>query len=161
LVKQIHLQASDFEFACLGENQMKKFRIAVIFAVIILAFLIPLGVFASYDIFYCSYDVSSGGDGTWKYPWACETAAEFDAVVDDICSYGDGILYEIVPKGYYRHVIKWEGKACGVYSSDFYHGYPPHTGITLPPPLMVSGALVIGLSLFAVGLVVYRRRTAF
>ncbi len=61
---------------------MKKIRIAVIFAVIILAFVIPLGVFASYDIFYCSYNVSSGGDGTWKYPWACETAAEFDEVVD-------------------------------------------------------------------------------
>ena len=140
---------------------MKKFRIAVIFSVIILAFLIPLGVFASYDIYYCSYDGFVDGNGTWKYPWVCETEDEFDFIVDEICSYGDGILYEIVPEGYYRPVILWEGKSCGVYSSDFYHGYPPHTGITLPPPLMVSGALVIGLSLFAVGLVVYRRRSAF
>ena len=140
---------------------MKKFRIAVIFSVIILAFLIPLGVFASYDIYYCSYDGYVDGNGTWKYPWVCETEDQFEFIVDEICSYGDGILYEMVPEGYYRHVILWEGKSCGVYSSDFYHGYPPHTGITLPPPLMVSGALVIGLSLFAVGLVVYRRRSAF
>ena len=139
---------------------MKKIRIAVIFLVIVLALMIPVGVFASYDVYYCSWNASSGGDGSWNYPWLCSDSAEFDAIVDEICDYGDGILYEKVPSGYYRHVILWDDGSCGVESSVFYYGYPPHTGLTLPPPLMISGALVIGLSLFAVGLVVYRRRLA-
>ncbi|MFN2160365.1 MAG: hypothetical protein ACK2U3_13745 [Anaerolineales bacterium] len=142
---------------------MKKTRIAVIFLVIVLALMIPIGVFASYDVYYCSWNASPGGDGSWKYPWLCSNSAEFDDIVDVICydNGGDAILYEKVPSGYYRHVILWGGASdCGVESSVFYYGYPPHTGLTLPPPLMISGALVIGLSLFAVGLVVYRRRLA-
>ena len=138
---------------------MKKFRIVLILMVL-LAVLIPSSVFASYDVYYCSIYADGFGDGSYEYPWACSTEAEFDDAVDLICDYGGGILYEEVEGGYYRHTINWSGKVCEVTSSQYYHGYPPDTGVTLPPPLVISAALVLGLSLFAVGLVVYRKRSA-
>jgi hypothetical protein len=138
---------------------MKKFRIVLI-VMVLLAVLIPSAVFASYDVYYCSIYADGFGDGSYEYPWACSTEAEFDDAVDLICDYGGGILYEEVEGGYYRHTISWYGKTCEVTSSKYYHGYPPDTGITLPPPFVISAALVLGLSLFAVGLVVYRKRSA-
>ena len=138
---------------------MKKFRIVLILMVL-LAVLIPSAVFASYDVYYCKDYANGYGDGSYDYPWACSTPTEFDDVVDKICDYGGGILYEAVEGGYYRHTIKWYDDTCKVTSSKFQHGYPPDTGITLPPPFAISAALVLGLSLFAVGLVVYRKRSA-
>jgi hypothetical protein len=138
---------------------MKKLQISVVIATL-LALLVPSVVFASYNVYYCSYDANGFEDGSYDYPWSCENDAEFDDIVDYICTEGGGVLYEIVSGGYYRHMIEWDGRSCEITESDFYYGYPPDTGITLPPPLLMSAALALGLSLFAVGLVIYRKRLA-
>ena len=67
---------------------------------------------------------------------------------------------QIQMDGYWRYAIKWVGDVCKVVDKSYHRGYPPHTGIALPPTLAFSGALVLGLSLFAVGLVVYRKQSA-
>ena len=138
---------------------MKKLQISLIIATL-LALLVPSAVFASYNVYYCSYDVEGFEDGSYDYPWSCETEEEFNDIVDYICTQGGGVLYEVVEGGYYRNMIEWDGRSCEIVETDFYQGYPPDTGITLPPPLMLSAALALGLSLFAVGLVIYRKRLA-
>jgi hypothetical protein len=138
---------------------MKRLSFAWILAVV-LAILLPMTVFASWDIYYCSAEHDYDGNGSYDDPWSCTTDSEFDHVVDKICDYGGGILYEIVEDGYYRHTIEWDGKVCEVTDSVFYHGYPPDTGLTLPPPLIFGGAMALGIALLAGGVVLFRKRPA-
>jgi hypothetical protein len=155
-----------------AKSLMKKIQIAVVL-VFMLALLIPSAVSATeYNIFYCTYDAKEGGDGSFMDPWRCKTAGELEDVVDEVCEQievdgGSGILIQRVKKGYWKHDIEWlllEGKDdydnCEITDSIFFKGYPPHTGVSLPPSLVFSGTLAIGLSLFAVGLVVFRKRSA-
>jgi hypothetical protein len=142
---------------------MKKFRVAML-VMVILPVLIPTAAYAAVYTYYCSWDVGTGGDGSYDYPWQCRDDVELDIIVDDICVYLDyddvGILYQIQMDGYWKHWIEWDGKECGVVNSKYFRGYPPDTGIALPPPLLFGGAMALGLSLFAVGLVVFRKRVA-
>lgn len=138
---------------------MKKFSLAMI--VLLLMAIIPASAFAATPVYYCSYDVPAGGDGSYDYPWRCSTQEELAAVVAEVCKSGYAILYQTVSTGYYRHTVEDPtDSACTVTSSVFYQGVPPDTGVALPAPLMVGLALTLGAALLAGGFFVYRKRFA-
>jgi hypothetical protein len=139
---------------------MKKFWI--ILSLLVLLSIIPASAMASTPVFYCTYNTSATGDGSYDNPWSCADSTELSTVVGEVCkatSYG--ILYQIVPSGYYRHVIEDPNDAaCGVTNTTFYYGYPPDTGISLPVPVVISLAVALGALLMGGGYLVYRKRTA-
>ena len=147
---------------------MKTIRIALLLALIV-AILIPSVAFAqdeelyprpNLDRYYCSWDVGPGGDGSYNDPWVCKNQQQINNAINRVCRMGGGILFQIEEDGYWRYVIRWlDDNECDVRRT-YHRGYPPRTGIALPPTLAFSGALVLGLSLFAVGLVVFRKRSA-
>jgi hypothetical protein len=147
---------SDHKF--LEDNLMKKF--SLVFTILILISLIPASAFASTPQYYCSAFVTSGGDGSYDHPWPCTNQAQLDAAVAQVCKAGYGILYEEVANGYWRHTVEdpTDGP-CKVTSSVFYYGLPPDTGI-LPVPLLIGGALALGIALIAGGFFVYKKRYA-
>lgn len=137
---------------------MKKIWIAI--SLLLLLSILPTTVLAAVPVYYCSYNASSGGNGTYHHPWRCDSNADLDDIVADICQdYDYAILYQIVSNGYYRRVIEGNGD-CDISSSVFYYGYPPDTGIALPAPLMISGLVVLGVALMGGGYFIYSKRHA-
>jgi hypothetical protein len=139
---------------------MKKFWLAI--SLLLLLSIIPASAFASTPVYYCSFDVEPGGDGSFDDPWICEDSTQLGNIVTEICAHNEyAILYQTVPSGYYRHVIEDpEDAACAVTSSVFYYGYPPDTGLAIPGPLMVGGLALLGVGLVGGGYLVYRKRYA-
>lgn len=138
---------------------MKKVLLA--FVLLLLVVSIPASALASVPVLYCSYAVPGPGTGTYADPWRCSTQQELAVAVNNVCTYGYGILYQTVPNGYYRHTVEdpTDGP-CVVTSSVFYYGVPPNTGIALPAPLLIGIALTLGAALLAGGFFVYRKRYA-
>jgi hypothetical protein len=140
---------------------MKKIRILMIVAVFI-ALLIPVAVSAA-GVFYCSASISSGGDGSYAYPWACSTDAQVNSIINDvICrQYNGGHLYRIFANSYVYYRITPVAATvpqCTVTQTE-YPGYPPNTGPDLPLPLILGTAAVIGVVLVGAGLTLRRRAT--
>jgi LPXTG-motif cell wall-anchored protein len=141
---------------------MKKFRILLILAVLV-ALMIPVAVQAA-GTFYCSTLISSGGDGSYAYPWACSTNEQFNTIVYDyICErYGGGYLYRIYSGSYVYYQIEWIGGEqpyCDITYTMEYPGYPPNTGPDFPIPLLLGAAASVGLLLVGAGLVMRRRKS--
>jgi hypothetical protein len=87
---------------------MKKIWIAI--SLLLLLSILPSTVLAAVPTFYCSYYASSGGNGSYNHPWRCDSDADPDDIVADICNdYDYAILYQIVSNGYYRRVIEGDG----------------------------------------------------
>jgi hypothetical protein len=142
----------------LEEKLMKKFSIAL--TILFLLSLIPASVFAATPVYYCSAFVASGGNGTADSPWPCQNQTQLNAVVAEVCKAGYAILYQEVSNGYWRHTVEDPNDgACKVTSSVFYYGQPPDTG-ALPIPLLIGGALALGIALIAGGFFVYKKRFA-
>jgi hypothetical protein len=138
---------------------MTKFLLAI--SVFLLLALVPASAFAQVPTYYCSYNAVPPGDGSFEAPWSCKNQTELNTVVTEVCKNQYAILYQIVDNGYYRHVVEdTADAACKVTSSVFYYGTPPNTGVNLPLPVVVGGALLAGLALFAGGWAVYRKRYA-
>lgn len=137
---------------------MSKIRIAVILAAL-LGLLIPTGVMAA-GTFYCSTQLATGGDGTYSYPWACNSADQLNYVIQDvICEqYGGGHLYQIYSGYYVYYRIEWYGQnECVIAYQSRYPGYPPDTGVDLPMPLVIGGAMTAGALLLVVGLALRKK----
>jgi len=137
---------------------MKKLRFVLIVA-ILLAFMLPFTAQAA-GTFYCSGNLPNGGSGTFNNPWGCSTQQQLDYVINTlICAqYGGGVLYRLLPNSYvYYDIVYTVGAGCTIRFQAEYPGFPPHTGVNLPAPLVASlavfGALVIG----GVGLVLRRK----
>lgn len=140
---------------------MKKLWIAI--SLLVLLSLIPATVFAATPVFYCSYNAPSGGNGSYSAPWLCNDNTTYQQVVTNVCAHTNpfSILYQTVSNGYYRHTFELNSsQQCVETSNVFYPGLPPNTGVALPAPLLVGGALGLGLLLVLGGVVIYRRRTA-
>ena len=139
---------------------MKKVLIAI--CLILLLSLIATNVLAQTPVYYCSYSVGTGGDGSYAYPWQCTNSTQLSQIVSNICaSHSSAVLYQIVSNGYYYHTIGTpSGGTCQITSSLFYSGYPPDTGITLPVPLMLSAMVALGVALMGGGYLIYRKRYA-
>lgn len=137
---------------------MKKILIA--FSLLLLLSLIPTTVLAQTPVYYCSYNVGTGGNGSYAYPWQCTNSTQLSQTVSQICaSHSSAILYQIVSNGYYYNTIGTpSGGTCSITSSVFYSGYPPNTGITLPVPLLLSAMMVLGVALMGGGYLIYRKR---
>ncbi len=139
---------------------MKKFRMIAILAVL-LAVLIP-GTVSAAGVFYCSTTDATGGVGSIDDPWACTDAAELAIVINDqICDiYSGGYLYEVFPTSYRYHVVTWYSvDDCRVTSSVDYAGIPPYTGVELPTPYIVGGAVVLGAGLLVAGIMLRKKKT--
>lgn len=138
---------------------MKK--LYLVLAIMILVAMVPANVLAAVPVFYCSSTATPPGDGSFSAPWLCSNSTELEAVVVEVCTYGYAILYQVVPGGYYRHTVEDPNDGpCQVTSTVFYQGVPPDTGVSLPAPLLIGGALAIGAGLLLGGFVIYRKRTA-
>jgi hypothetical protein len=139
---------------------MKKIGIAI--SLLLLLSLIPTAALAQVPAYYCSYNVGTGGDGSYSYPWQCTDSNQVNQLVSQICSsHTSAVLYQIVSNGYYYHTIGIpSGGTCQITSSVFYSGYPPNTGITLPVPLMISAMVALGIALLGGGYLIYRKRNA-
>ncbi len=138
---------------------MKKIRILMIVAVLI-AVLIPVAVSAA-GVFYCSALISSGGNGSYSFPWACSTEAQLnDIIMNVICfQYDGGHLYRIFSNSYVYYRITPAAattRQCTVTSTE-YPGYPPNTGPDLPLPLILGAAAVLGIVLVGAGLTLRRK----
>jgi hypothetical protein len=140
---------------------MKKSRYLILILVFA-ALLIPATVYAA-GTFYCSTLIAEGGNGSYAYPWACSTDAQFNHIVYDvICGqYGGGNLYRIYASSYVFYQIEWqtvENQAvCTIVYQAEYPGYPPDTGVELPMPLIIGAAVAAGGALLLVGLVLRRK----
>lgn len=140
---------------------MKKIRILFIVAVII-ASLIPVAVYAQ-GVWYCSTLIAEGGNGSYAYPWACGTNAQFDYIVYDvICEqHGGGFLYRIYSGSYVFYEIgSVDGGQCDIIYQNEFPGYPPDTGVELPMPLILGAVAVGGSALLLTGLALRRRKVA-
>ncbi len=139
---------------------MKKIRITLIIATVI-ALMIPASA-SAIGVFYCSFLVQEGGSGTYADPWACSTGEQFDYVIYElICPlYGGGHLYRIYDDNYVYYLVEWDGRNCEVTFQAGYPGYPPDTGVELPPPLIVRTAAAIGAVLLIIGLALRRKKRA-
>lgn len=138
---------------------MNKMRLALIVA-LLMALMIPMTVQAA-GVFYCSTLRASGGTGTYADPWACGTQAQIDTVVYSyICNAGGGWLYQIYANEYVYYRIEWVGKQCQITWQQRYPGYPPNTGVDIPMPLLVGGALTLGAVMVVGGVALRRRKTA-
>ena len=138
---------------------MKKFRMIIIFSVLV-ALLIP-GTVSAAGVFYCSTTDATGGDGSYDDPWACTDAAELDIVINDqICDiYTGGYLYQVFPDSYRYHVVTWYSvDDCRVTSTVDYAGIPPYTGVEVPTPYIVAGAVVLGAGLLVAGIFLRRKK---
>jgi hypothetical protein len=137
---------------------MKKIRVLFV-AAILIAVLIPVAVSAA-GAFYCSTLISSGGNGTWAYPWACSTEAQLQNIIYDIiCErYNGGHLYQIFSGYYLYHRIEWIGgeQRCTVTTTE-YPGYPPDTGVDLPLPLILGAVALAGVVLVGAGMMLRRK----
>lgn len=138
---------------------MTKLRLALM-AALVLALLAPVTVSAA-GVFYCSALISTGGSGTYNYPWACADQAAVDSLIyNTICPvYAGGVLYQILSGGYVRYDVSYLNQQC-TYTYARYPGYPPDTGVTLPAPLLVSLAVGAAALLIVAGLWLRRRGTA-
>lgn len=140
---------------------MKKLWIAI--SLLVVLAMIPATAFAATPVFYCSYNAPAGGNGTYAAPWLCVDNTTYQQVVANVCAATNpySILYQIVSNGYYRRTFELNSsQQCVETSNVFYYGYPPNTGVALPAPLLVGGALGLGLLMVLGGVVIYRRRTA-
>jgi hypothetical protein len=137
---------------------MNKVWIAV--SLLVVMALIPSAAFASTPVYYCTPNATPPGDGSYSFPWLCSTSAELQTAIANTCQAGYAILYQTVSNGYYRHTVQVDSAGkCMVTSSIFYYGYPPNTGVVLPAPLLIGGALVLGAMFLVGGIVIYRKRT--
>ncbi len=144
---------------------MKKMRITLITAATLAATVIALLTPASASalgVFYCSYMITEGGDGSYANPWACNTGEQFDYIVYDvICPlYGGGHLYRIYDDNYVYYLVEWDGDDCEATFVVGYPGYPPNTGVELTPPLITGAAIAGGAGLLLVGLTLRRKKRA-
>jgi LPXTG-motif cell wall-anchored protein len=79
-------------------------------------------------------------------------------VYDVICDqYGGGHLYRIYTGSYVYYRIEWVNQECVIDFQNEYPGYPPDTGVDIPMPLVLSGAVAVGAILLAAGLLLRRR----
>ena len=76
----------------------------------------------------------------------------------------EGDLYEMCcdcaadPTGDWLYRIWWfDGDTCTLESEGWLEGLPPGTGIDLPVPVIIAGAVVLGGGLLAAGLLMRRR----
>jgi hypothetical protein len=139
---------------------MKKMRI-LIFVAALIALLIPTAVQAG-GVFYCSTLYSQGGNGSYRYPWACADENQFNQIVNQvICAqYGGGYLYQIFADHYTYYRIEWvyaTQRACQITFRADYPGYPPNTGPAFPLPLILGSAALLGAILLGAGLVLRRK----
>jgi hypothetical protein len=142
---------------------MSKLRIALV-AALLVALLSPFAVLAA-GTFYCNTGITSGGNGTYASPWACNTPDQLHYVIYDlVCArYGGGVLYAIRPGGYTYYNIAYTSQngqwVCNITYQADYPGYPPNTGVDLPAPLIAALAGAAALVLVVAGLLL-RRKTA-
>ncbi len=139
---------------------MNKLRAILILGVIV-ALLIPTTALAA-GTFYCSSLITTGGDGSYANPWACPTQQEIDLIIyDNICALNQaGHLYVILPTSYLYFQITWIGpgpRDCEITFQSEYPGYPPDTGVDLPMPMLLGGAVLVGSMMLGVGLILKRR----
>ena len=142
---------------------MKKLGILLVVA-ILAAFLLPVTAKAA-GVFYCTTLNSSGGNGTWSYPWACSTEQQLNSIINDvICQqYYGGVLYRIYSDAYVIYTVEWLStqQGCNVTISPRYPGYPPNTGPEdFPLPLVLGGIALVAVGLLAGGLALRRKKEA-
>lgn len=136
---------------------MKKTRILIV-AAVLLALLIPAAVQAA-GTFYCSTLIASGGEGSFADPWACGTDAQFNDVIDTICTtHGGGVLFRIFDGSYVFYRFEIVNGVCTTTDTAEYAGSPPNTGF--PLPLILAIAAGTGVLLLGAGLVLRQKRTA-
>jgi hypothetical protein len=138
---------------------MNKLRVALVIAVLV-ALMVPVTALAA-GTYYCSTLLTSGGNGTYNYPWSCVDQEQLDYVIyDRICNVGGGYLYQIYSGYYVYYVIEWVNGQCTITHQTRHDGYPPNTGVDLPMPLLVGIAVGGGLVLVVAGLALRRKSTA-
>ena len=137
---------------------MKKNFLIILILSLLVALLIPATVSAA-GSFYCSALKASGGAGTWSNPWACNSQAQLDDVVDTICDvYAGGHLYRIHSDHYVYYRIDYFGPYdCAIGYQATYPGYPPDTGPDIPIPILIMGGIAVGALLVVAGLLIRRK----
>jgi LPXTG-motif cell wall-anchored protein len=139
---------------------MKKFQILIVLAVIA-ALLVPVSARAA-GYFYCTTLKDTGGNGTYSNPWGCATDQEFNRLLNDVVchQYYGGVMYRIYSDAYIIYTVQWLStqQGCNVTASQRYPGYPPNTGPDLSAPLLLGGAVVVGVALLAGGLALRRKK---
>ena len=138
---------------------MKKSRIWIV-VFVMLALLIPVTVQAA-GTFYCSSAIATGGDGTFASPWACQTQAQLDDIIDNqICALnGGGVLFRILDGSYQFFRIEIVNGACTITDTAEYAGSPPNTG-ALPLPLILAIAAGAGALMLGVGFALRKQKGA-
>jgi len=144
---------------------MYKLKVAVFLAILV-AFLVPMAVSAA-GTFYCSALYSGpDGNGSYRYPWPCANQEQLNRVIYEyICNgHGGGHLYQILAGGYVYYRIEWiyqqNQRTCVVTYKSEHPGYPPHTGVDLPTPMIIGLAIGAAMLLLVVGLVLRRKSVA-
>lgn len=142
---------------------MNKIRIAIIVAAL-LGLLITTAVSAA-GTFFCTDLVASGGNGSFRNPWACSTEQQFNQVVQVICNqYNGGNLYRIFIDRYIFYRIQWifqnDQRVCTIVYQSEYPGYPPNTGPGIPYPLVLGSAMLGGAVLIVAGLALRKKSAA-
>ena len=139
-----------------------KARIALIALVVLALAAMPL-ISAQAQAgpwYYCSATRTSGGSGTYYDQWACSNESQFGTVTDTICRLGGGTLFRIYTGYYVIYYVNYTPNGCQVVTDGEYTGYPPNTGPDLPAPLIIGGAVSVGLLLVAGGLLLRRKSVA-